>query len=398
MQIHTSLSSFINKHFFSVAVFGVLFMFTFLAGGFVVANGQTIAPSDSHVVSLYVNGEETVVPTRAKTVGELIDKTAVSVNEADLIEPSRDTAIDGDNFRINVFKARPVTIIDGQKTVRLLSPHQGNKTVVEKAGIKVFKEDILKSETGDSFVDEKIIGEKITIDRATPVSVSLFGEEPLIYRTHVNTVGDLLAERGLVVEQGATLQPSAETELTPNMFIYISKFGKKVVTEDVAIPFEISNSADPETVIGRVVVVKAGTPGLKKVTYEIDTRDGVEVGRRVLQEVVVTDPDAQVQKTGTKSNVSGTKLDWMIAAGIPSSQHAAVDYIIGRESGWRPNAMNAGGCAGLGQACPGSKLANVCPEWQIDPVCQLKFFNGYATGRYGSWNEAYNFWIINHWW
>lgn len=398
MKTQNSILSFINKHFFTVGVFGVLFLFTFLAGSFVVANGQTIAPSDSHVVSLYVNGEETVLPTRAKTVGELIDKTAVSVNKADLIEPARDTEIDSDNFRINVYKARPVTIIDGDKVVRTLSPHQGSKTVVEKAGLKVYKEDILTSETGDSFVEEKIIGEKITIERATPVSVSLFGEEPLVYRTHVNTVGELLAERGLVVEEGAVLQPSAETALTPNMFVYISKFGKKVVTEDVQVPFDINNSQDPDTVIGRVTVIKAGVPGLKKVTYEIDTRDGREVGRRVLQEVVVSDPEAQVQKTGTKSNASGTKLDWMVAAGIPSSQHAAVDFIIGRESGWRPNAMNAGGCAGLGQACPGSKLANVCPEWQIDPVCQLKFFNGYAVNRYGSWNEAYNFWQINHWW
>lgn len=393
-----NITSFINKHLFTIGVFGILFIFPFIAGGFVIANGQTVEPTDSHVVSLYINGEETVLPTRAKTVGELIDKTNASLNEADLIEPARDTTIDSDNFRINVYKARPVTIIDGNSTTRLLSPHQGNKTVVEKAGITVHKEDIITSQTSNSFVEEKIIGEKITIDRATPVSVSLYGEAPLTYRTHVNTVGELMVERGLVIEQGAVLQPNAETKLTPNMFIYVSKFGKQVVTEDVNIPFDINNSADPEVIIGRVTVSKAGVAGLKKVTYEIDTRDGKEIGRRILQEVVVNEPQTQVQTTGSKSNVSGDKLSWMIAAGIPSDQHAAVDFIIGRESGWRPSAKNAGGCAGLGQACPGSKLAAVCPEWQIDPVCQLKFFNGYAVGRYGSWNGAYAFWQASHWW
>lgn len=398
MITHSTISSFIHKHAFSIGVFGVLFGFTFLAGSFVVANGQTVGPDDSHIVSLYINGEETVVPTRAQTVGELLDKSDIPFSEHDLVEPAKDTRIDADNFRVNVYKARPVSIVDGAKVTRVFSPYQGPKLIAEKAGVTVYPEDKYILETGDSFVEERIVGEKITIDRATPVTVNLYGSGPVTYRTHAATVGELLKEKGITPEEGATLSPAPETPLTPNIGVFISKFGKQVITEDVEIPFDVSSSPDPNAAFGKVTILSAGKPGIKKVTYEVDTRDGKEVGRIVLQEVQVSAPVTQTQTKGTKSTVSGDKQQWMRDAGIPEDQFAATDFIIGHESGWRPGALNARGCAGLGQACPGSKLANVCPDWQIDPVCQLKFFNGYAVGRYGSWNGAYNFWIANRWW
>jgi hypothetical protein len=88
----------------------------------------------------------------------------------------------------------------------------------------------------------------------------------------------------------------------------------------------------------------------------------------------------------------------MSQAGIPTSQHYAADYIIAHESGWKLAARNSSGCLGLGQACPGSKLVAACPDYASDAICQLRFFNSYAVGRYGSWQGAYQFWLYNHWW
>lgn len=90
----------------------------------------------------------------------------------------------------------------------------------------------------------------------------------------------------------------------------------------------------------------------------------------------------------------GSPAEWMAAAGIPQSDWGYVDYIVGRESGWNPNATNrSSGACGLVQVYPCSKLPNA-----YDPVVNLTWANGYATGRYGSWAGAYNFWINNHWW
>lgn len=71
-------------------------------------------------------------------------------------------------------------------------------------------------------------------------------------------------------------------------------------------------------------------------------------------------------------------------------------FIYNHESGNNPLARNAGGCLGLGQACPGSKLLAVCPN--LDYACEDAFFTNYAIGRYGSWAGAYSFWLSHRWW
>lgn len=91
----------------------------------------------------------------------------------------------------------------------------------------------------------------------------------------------------------------------------------------------------------------------------------------------------------------GSPAEWMAAAGIAESDWGYVDYIVKKESGWNPNATNASsGACGLVQALPCSKV----PGNGYDPVDNLRWGNGYAVGRYGSWAAAYDFWTRNHWW
>jgi len=91
----------------------------------------------------------------------------------------------------------------------------------------------------------------------------------------------------------------------------------------------------------------------------------------------------------------GSSSEWMAAAGIAESDWGYVDYIVKKESGWNPNAVNKGsGASGLVQALPCGKVPGNC----FNPVDNLKWADGYAKGRYGSWAQAYSFWTNNHWW
>lgn len=91
----------------------------------------------------------------------------------------------------------------------------------------------------------------------------------------------------------------------------------------------------------------------------------------------------------------GAPAEWMSAAGIAEGDWGYVDYIVSRESGWNPNATNkSSGACGLVQALPCSKV----PGNGYDPVDNLRWATGYATGRYGSWAGAHAFWTKNHWW
>lgn len=99
-----------------------------------------------------------------------------------------------------------------------------------------------------------------------------------------------------------------------------------------------------------------------------------------------------IAPTAKASNVSGSKADWMRAAGIPESQWGYVDFIVSHESGWNPNAVNrSSGACGLGQQLPCGKWAGA---WN-DPVAALVAMNGYVN-RYGGWAGAVAFWQEHH--
>lgn len=82
-------------------------------------------------------------------------------------------------------------------------------------------------------------------------------------------------------------------------------------------------------------------------------------------------------------------------SGISPLDFFYVDFIISHESGWNPNAKEPTSKAeGLPQALPYSKTG--CTHG--DALCQLKWANSYAIGRYGSWEHAYQFWVSHRWW
>ncbi|WOO88828.1 hypothetical protein R2F61_08095 [Mollicutes bacterium LVI A0078] len=110
----------------------------------------------------------------------------------------------------------------------------------------------------------------------------------------------------------------------------------------------------------------------------------------------VVEPDSQYPADG---NVSGYKNQIMSAAGISSSDYQYVDYIVNRESSWNYLNSNAvSGAYGLCQALPGSKMSSSGSDWATNPETQMSWCNSYALSRYGSWSQAYDFWLENNWW
>jgi hypothetical protein len=91
---------------------------------------------------------------------------------------------------------------------------------------------------------------------------------------------------------------------------------------------------------------------------------------------------------------SGSHEEWMAAAGISPGDYADVEYIIGNESGWRPDAINpSSGSCGLAQALPCSKLG---ADWS-NPVKALSWASQYVKGRYGGWAGAAAWWKVHQW-
>jgi hypothetical protein len=71
--------------------------------------------------------------------------------------------------------------------------------------------------------------------------------------------------------------------------------------------------------------------------------------------------------------------------GMSPSDFGCIDSIWTQESGWNVHAANPTSSAyGIPQALPGSKMSSAGPDWQNNPVTQIKWGLGYIKERYGS--------------
>lgn len=388
----------IRSHPFAIPVAITFVLVIIVLVGFILLNGKTIGASDSHTIILSYDEQRETLPTRAKTVEEFLGRAGVELHEGDVVEPSLDAEILDDNFRVNVYRARPVIIIDEENRTSALSAATTPRSVASQAGVTVYPEDNIEIEMPTSILEEGALGEKVIIDRATPTNMNIYGTQVAV-RTHAKNVGELLAEKNVVLGADDTVQPAPETELTPDTQVFVTRSGVQLVTLEEAIPMQTQTIEDATLSFGASAIRQQGSAGKKTVTYEIELRNGVEVGRKLIQEIVVQQPVIHIVARGKAVYIPSDKESIMRAAGIASSDFAYVNYIIGRESGWNALAKNArSGAFGLCQALPGTKMASAGADWQTNPVTQLRWCSGYATGRYGSWGAAYNFWLANHWW
>lgn len=357
------------------------------------------APTDGRrLIQIYDRGQERTIVTASRTVGEALQAAGVVVDaERDVVEPALQTELVSTKYQVNIYRARPVTVIDGQRRVRVTTAQQTPALIARAAGIVVYPGDVVDMTTTGNVV---LVGADtvVAIQRATPVRLQLYGAAVTV-RTMARTVGDLLREKGVTLGANDTVSVPLTAPITTDMSIAVWRNGKQtvVIEEEVTPPTETIRDANRPT--GFREVKEAGEPGQRKVTYEIEMRDGKEVSRKEIASIVMKEPKKRVEVVGTKIDLPpGSHQDWMAAAGIPSEHWGIVNYLVQRESGWRVNARNASsGAYGLPQALPGRKMASAGADWETNPITQLKWMNGYVNGRYGGWQGAYEFWQRNHW-
>jgi uncharacterized protein YabE (DUF348 family) len=392
-----------------LATFSALFLLTTL-GLIIFNNGNpTLQPIDSNIVIVNYDDQEQTVPTRARTVGELLKRLDIKLNEGDVVEPSNDTEIVSDNFRVNVYRGVPVTIVDGATKTFTFSAAVTPRSIVKQAGIEVYPEDNLALLPTENFLVEGSIGQRVVISRSTPVNVNIYGTQVMM-RTHAETVGELLEERDIKLDKGDTVQPTKGVAISPNMQIFILREGVTIESVEEIVPMPQEIQEDGSLSFGASVIRQQGSPGRKLVTYQVDANTGE---RKKIQEVVTVPAITQIVARGKAVQIPADKQAVMAAAGIPASDFPYVDFIISHESGWCPTKLQGqiGYCPpyapeaiptnkgyGLGQATPGTKMAPFGADWKTSATTQLKWATSYAKGRYGSWAAAYNFWQTRHYW
>ena len=203
------------------------------------AESDQIVVKDSYYVTIFDDGEKTIIKTTPKTVSEVLNNLKIIINPNDRVEPSLDTVIDVDNYFVNIYRARPVIIREGFKERYVNTASRDARTIAKDAGITVCD--------GDNFV--------------------------LVPNSH-------FLETGI----------AAVYEINRN--------GDCISTETVEIPFSERKIKDYNITPGATEIRKLGEVGRKEVVIKTTYRNNEEISREIISEAVVKEPVERIIAVG----------------------------------------------------------------------------------------------------
>ena len=368
---------------FGAIVFAALLLISL---AFIAMTNVTHADKGSNsnggrLITIHDRGTEKVILSKSSTVGDALKEAGISIDSNDSVEPAVTEKLIATDYQVNIYRARPVLVVDGNVRLRIITPYQTAEQIALKAGIVLYPEDRTTLSRVDDLTGSA--GLQLTITRATSFVFTLYGKTTII-RTRGVTIAEMLAEKGIKLSKDDRVSLPQDTKITSDMAIKVWREGKQTITVDEAVPFKVDQIKDADREIGYHEIKTPGVDGMRSVTYEISIQDGQEVSRTEIASLTTNNPNNQVDIIGAKLKVfGGTCSDWMINAGIADLGSAS--ELIRRESNCNPYSVNgSSGACGVGQALPCGKTG--CDMG--DGACQTIWMSQYVIGRYGSWAAA----------
>ena len=401
-----------------------VFAFFVIAGSLYATRvfaADTTLSQDERLVTIHDGSSEVTIVTRAATVKDALSQASIAVSPVDIVEPAASEQLVAKSYQVNIFRARPVVVVDGRKSVRIMTAEQSPRQIAKAASMTLHDEDLTEVQRVDDVLSGGGAGLKLTIDRATVFSLTLYGKT-FEARTQATTVAGLLKEKGVTLGENDGVRPALDTPITTDLSVSIWRNGKQTVTVEEAIVKPTEEIKDPALDLGVRQVKTTGADGKRNVTYQIEMIDGIEVARQEIASVTTLEPVKEVVVVGAKINLvvnySADKAAIMSAAGVAPKDQGYAAYIIDRENAlWCPiRWQGTKGCGtayyekfegaessnqvgyGLCQSPPAIKMASAGADWRTNAVTQMKWCHSYAMGRYGSWEAAYLFKVAKGWW
>ncbi|MEX2014651.1 MAG: ubiquitin-like domain-containing protein [Candidatus Saccharimonadales bacterium] len=290
------------KHPVAVPVAVTILMILTFCFWFLLYGGHTLKDADVKRVEVYLDGQTRTVPTRASTVGELLDRIGVTLQKEDVVEPGINSPILDDDFKVSVYHARPVTVVDEDgRTVTAKIAESTPHALAKKAGFKVYPEDYINfGQPDQALLEDGVVGDLVLIKRSIPVTINLYGKD-IKTRTLAKDVEGLLGEKNISINPEDKFVPNLRTKIKKNLRIFILRPGQKIINEEEQIvpPTEVRYDATLD--VGVTKVIDEGEPGIRIVTYQIEVKKGKVVNRNEIQSVISVQPKPRVVVEGTKT-------------------------------------------------------------------------------------------------
>ncbi len=176
------------------------------------------------------------------------------------------------------------------------------RTTDTKVGKILSKQGIILNE-GDSVnyaLTDEISGDAvISVKRAMSVDIHFMGKTEA-YLTTERVVGKILEEQGIEVTDECTVIPAVDKTVSEGDKITVVMRDTHDVTVQEEFDYSVIETENPDLAPGERVVIQHGQKGVKEYIYQIRYEDGVESGRELISETVLSDPIDEIVECGPK--------------------------------------------------------------------------------------------------
>jgi uncharacterized protein YabE (DUF348 family) len=281
----------------------LLFISLLLVSIVFIAGAARAEAASQHLITIHEGDSVRSIISNKETLREAFADAGIAIDPADKIEPNVDKKLVSNDYQVNIYRARPITIVDGVHQIRVMTAYQTPSQIARQASVELRSED----KTQLAFPDDVVADGaslRLTIDRALPVQLDLYGKSEVVY-TQATTVKDFLREKSITLTKDDRVSVDQATNIIANMQLRVWREGKQTVTVDEPIAPPTETVQDANQPIGYKKVQDEGKPGRKSVTYELIVINGQEVSRQAIQSVDIEQPTKQIVIVGIKPNGSG---------------------------------------------------------------------------------------------
>lgn len=285
------------------------------------------ATSETYITDVYEGSQVTRVESNETDPYKIVAEAEIQLSEGDKVILDNFTA--GEDSRIIVCRASNVTFTfaDG-KTENLIFAGRVSELIASQ-GV-VLSDNLVSSVDVKAVVTNNL---EVKILNNYDITINVDNEIKNV-KTTAKTVGDLLAEQNIVLDEDDEVVPTADTELSNELTIDVLRVEYVTREAEESVPFTSTTKKSSSMLKGTKKITTVGVNGTKTVVYKDRVVNGVVESTEKESETITKQPVTQVTTIGTlvktTSKLGNSKIE---KNGNPISEIALPSkYTIGKDN------------------------------------------------------------------
>ena len=255
----------------------------------------------SYIVDIYEGSQVTRIETTETVAEKVVAEAKIQLSENDRL--ILDDFNPGKDSRIEIYRACQVTFVhaDGKTIDTIFAGTVAE--LIESQGVTL-SDTLFSSVNVNAVVTNNL---RVGIISAYDIIINVDGEEKAVQTTE-KTVGGVLTEQGITLDEDDEVSPSADTALTNDLVIDVLRVEYVTRETEEKIPFTTEKVNSSAMNKGTENVSQKGVNGVKTITYKDRVVNGVVESSELVSEEVTKEPVKEIIKVGTLVKKTSTKL------------------------------------------------------------------------------------------